>query len=263
MATTIHPLACVEEGAQFGADVEIGAFAYIGGQVTLGDGCKVHHHGTVEGHTVLGPACEVFPYTAIGTKTQDLKFSGGTPGLTVGARNQFREYVTIHGGTKDGHHTILGDDNVILAYSHVAHDCVVGNRLIMSSHAAFAGSVTVGNHVNIAWGSGVHQFGRVGDHAMIGAMTKTVQDVLPYMIADGIPAVIHTYNKIGLTRAGFSTEAISRIKAAFKLIYRSGLNRSQALEQLRARPDAGEPELAAIIEFAATSKRGLCSGVRG
>lgn len=260
MPASIHPTAVVESGAQLADGVEIGAFAYIGADVTLGERCRVHHHATVEGFTVLGAECEVFPYAAIGTKTQDLKFSGGNPGLRAGERNVFREYVTVHGGTKDGNNTVLGDDNVILAYSHIAHDCVVGNRMIMSSQAALAGSCTIGDHVNIAWGTGVHQFCRVGSHAMIGGMSKTVQDVLPFMIADGNPALIRGYNKVGLARHGFSDEAMARIKAAYKTIYRAGLNRTQAFAALSAQPDADTPELKAIIEFAAATKRGLCSG---
>ena len=263
MTARIHPTAIVEDGARFGADVEVGAYAYIGADVTLGDGCRVHHHATIEGITVLGPQCEIFPYAAIGTKTQDLKFSGGKPGLRVGARNVFREYVTVHGGTKDGHNTILGDDNVILAYSHVAHDCVVGNKMIMSSQVAVAGSCIVGDFVNIAWGTGVHQFCQVGSYCMIGGMAKTAQDVLPYMIADGNPALIRGYNKVGLTRNGFSAEAIARIKGAYKTIYRSGMNRTQAFAALAAQPDADTPEIQAILKFAAASKRGLCSGPAG
>lgn len=260
MAAKIHPTAIIEDGATLGNDVEIGPYSYIGGKVALGDGCRIHHHATVEGLTFLGPQCEVFPYASIGTKTHDLKFKGGTPGLRIGARNVFREYSSIHGATKDGDFTIIGDDNVVLAYSHIAHDCVVGNHLVMSAQAALAGHVVLGDHVNIAWGSAMHQFCRVGSYAMLGGMGKLLHDVPPYMIADGYPAVIRGYNKVGLERNGFTAEQIERIRAIYKILYRSGLNRSQALEALAARPDAASAEIVAVREFAAASQRGLCSG---
>lgn len=260
MPARIHPTAIIEDGAVLGAEVEVGAYAYVGPQVTLGDGCRIHHHATVEGLSFFGPQCEVFPYAAIGTKTHDLKYAGGTPGLRVGARNVFREYVTVHAATKDGEFTILGDDNVILAYSHIAHDCIVGSHLVMSSQAALAGHVVLGDHVNVAWGTGMHQFCRVGSFAMVGAMSKLVQDVPPFLIADGNPAVIRGFNKVGLERNGFTPGQIDRIKSIYKILYRSGLNRSQALEQLASRPDAESAEIAAVRQFAAASERGLCSG---
>ena len=138
MAAQIHPTAIIEPTVSLGADVVVGAYAYVGGAARIGDGTVIHHHATVEGNTVLGRQCEVFPYAAIGTKTHDLKFRGGEPGLRAGDRNVFREYVTVHSATKDGDFTVLGDDNVILAYSHVAHDCVIGNHLVMSSQSALA-----------------------------------------------------------------------------------------------------------------------------
>ncbi len=260
MASKIHPTAIIEDGAKLGSDVAIGAYAYVGGQVTLGDGCVVQHHATVDGLTFMGPLCEVFPYAAIGGKTHDLKFKGGTPGVKIGARNVFREYVTVHAATKDGEFTVLGDDNVILAYSHIAHDCIVGNHLVMSSQSALAGHVVLGDHVNVAWGTGMHQFCRVGSFAMVGAMSKLVQDVAPFLIADGIPAVIRGFNKVGLERNGFGPEQIDRVKAIYKTLYRSGLNRTQALEQLAARADADSAEIVAVRQFAAASERGLCGG---
>ncbi|MFM7209696.1 MAG: acyl-ACP--UDP-N-acetylglucosamine O-acyltransferase, partial [Verrucomicrobiota bacterium] len=183
MAARIHPTAIVEPGARLGADVEVGAYAFVGADVTLGDRTKVLHHATVEGRTETGPDCEVHPYALIGGRTQDLKARPGRPGLRIGARNVFREYVSVHLGTQEGEWTVLGDDNVLLAYSHVAHDCVIGNHLVMSSHSAVAGHVHVGDHVNIGWNAGIHQFCRIGDHAMVAACSKCVQDVPPFVIA--------------------------------------------------------------------------------
>jgi UDP-N-acetylglucosamine acyltransferase len=260
MASQIHPTAIVEPGVQLGADVIIGAYAYLGGRTAIGDGTVIHHHATVEGNTVLGRQCEVFPYAAIGTKTHDLKFRGGAPGLRAGDRNVFREYVTVHAATNDGEFTVLGNDNVILAYSHVAHDCVVGDRLVMSSQSALAGHVIVQDHVNIGWGTGLHQFCRVGAHAMLGGMSKVVQDVPPFMIVDGNPAVVRSINKVGLERNGFSPAQVDRVKHIHRILFREGLNRAQALEKLQADPDAASAEFQRMLAFANSSERGMTPG---
>jgi UDP-N-acetylglucosamine acyltransferase len=258
MAGTIHPLAIIEPGAELGIDVVVGAYAFVGARARIGDGCTLHHHATVDGLTTLGEKCEVFPYACLGLKTQDLKFKGGLPGTRIGARNVFREFVTVHAATNDGDFTVIGDDNLLLAYVHVAHDCVVGNHLIASNNAGLAGHVVIDDHVVIGAYGGLHQFSRVGRHAMVGGMSKVVQDVPPYFIADGNPAVIRGVNKIGLERAGFSPEQFERVKGAYRILYRSGLNRSQALDQLKARPDAASEEIAAFVQFAAASERGFC-----
>jgi UDP-N-acetylglucosamine acyltransferase len=260
MAAQIHPTAIVEPGVQLGADVVVGAYAYLGGTAVIGDGTVVHHHATVEGNTVLGRQCEVFPYAAVGTRTHDLKYRGGSPGLRVGDRNVFREYVTVHAATKDGEFTVLGNDNVILAYSHVAHDCVVGDHLIMSSQSALAGHIVVQDHVNIGWGTGLHQFCRVGAYAMLGGMAKVVQDVPPFMIVDGNPAVVRSINKVGLERSGFSADQIERVKQIHRILFRDGLNRAQAIEKLQAHPAAASAEFQRMLAFAAASERGMMSG---
>jgi len=255
MASTIHPTAIVESGSKIGQNVTIGAYAFIGADVTLADGCTIHHHATVEGFTQLGPDCEVFPYALIGGRTQDLKARPGKPGLKVGARNIFREYTSVHSGTQEGEWTILGDNNVLLAYSHIAHDCVIGNNVVISSHSAVAGHVHVGDHVNIAWNAGIHQFCNIGDYAMIAACSKCVQDVPPYMIADGNPAETKMVNIVGITRAGFSPEEIASAKNLFKLFYRDGLNTSQAIEKAQAEKKNRITEN--FIAFAQATKRGL------
>lgn len=260
MPRNIHPTAIVEPGARLGADVSIGAYAYVGSQVELGDGCVLHHHAAVEGRTVLGRQCEVFPFTCIGTKTHDLKYAGGDPGLRIGDRNVFREYVSVHGATKADGFTVIGDDNTLLAYSHVAHDCVVGNRLVMSAQSALAGHVVVDDHVNIGWGTGVHQFCRVGAYAMLGAMSKIVQDVPPFVIADGNPAIARSINKIGVERNGFTPERVDAVKQTFRLLYRAGLNRAQALDALRQHELAASAEFQLVLDFAAKSDRGFVAG---
>ena len=260
MASSIHPTAIIEPTVQLGADVTVGAYAYLGGTAVVGDGTVIHHHGTVEGNTVLGRQCEVFPYAAVGTKTHDLKFRGGNPGLRIGDRNVFREYVTVHFATKDGNNTVLGNDNVILAYSHIAHDCVISNHLVMSSQSALAGHVKVDDHVNVGWGAGVHQFCHVGAYAMLGAMSKVVQDVPPFFIADGNPAVIRSLNKVGLERCGFTPEQVERVKQIYRILFREGLNRGQAMERLQQHPQSGSEEFQRVLAFAAASERGLMPG---
>ena len=262
MASQIHPTAIIEPEVELGADVIVGAYAFIGGRDVIGDGSVVHHHATVEGRTVLGRQCEVFPYAAVGTKTHDLKFQGGDPGLRAGDRNVFREYVTIHAATKDGDFTVLGNDNVILAYSHVAHDCVIGDHLVMSSQSALAGHVIVQDHVNIGWGTGLHQFCRIGSHAMLGAMAKVVQDVPPFMIVDGNPAVVRSINKVGLERTGFDAAQLERVKQIYRILFREGLNRAQAIQKLTMHPDAASGEYQQMLAFAAASERGMVPGYR-
>jgi len=260
MATPIHPTAIVEPGVKLGRDVELGAYAYVGGTAVLGDGTRLHHHATVEGNTVLGKNCEVFPYACIGTKTQDLKFLGGNPGLRVGDRNVFREYVSVHAATNDGEFTRVGDGNTILAYSHVAHDCVLGSGIVMSNGAVLAGHVVIEDHVVIGGYGGVHQFCRVGAHAMVSAYAKLVQDLPPFFIADGVPATVRAFNKVGLERHGYTAAQLERVKQIYRIFYRDGLNRTQALEKLAAHPDVGTKEFERILAFARASTRGLAAG---
>lgn len=260
MGTQVHPTAIVENGARLGADVTVGAYAYVGAKVVLGDGCILHHHANVEGRTTIGNACEIFPFACIGTKTHDLKFKGGEPGLIVGDRNVFREYVSVHGGTKDGEFTRVGHDNVLLAYSHVAHDCIVGNHLVMSAQSALAGHVLVEDYVNIGWGAGIHQFCRLGTHSMLGAMSKIVQDVPPFLIADGNPAIARSINKVGLERHGFAAERLDAIKQAFRIFYRSGLNRSQAFEAMHHHALSSAADFQHFLNFVEKSERGVIAG---
>jgi UDP-N-acetylglucosamine acyltransferase len=262
MTANIHPTAIVEPGARLHAGVEIGAYAYVGGGVALGEGTRLHHHATVEGNTELGKNCEVFPYACVGGKTQDLKFTGGHPGLRIGDRNVFREYVSIHCATNDGDVTRLGCDNVLLATCHVAHDCVLGDHIVMSNGAVLGGHVVVEDHVIIGGYGGIHQFCRLGAYAMLSATAKLVHDLPPYFIADGTPAEVRAVNKVGLERNGFAAEQLDRVKQIYRILYREGLNRTQALEKLAAHPQAASAEFARMLAFAKSSDRGLAPGGR-
>jgi len=260
MSAKIHPTAIVEPTAELGEGVEIGALAFVGAGVRLGAGTKIYHHGTIEGNTVLGRECEVFPYACLGAKTQDLKYKGGNPGVRIGDRNVFREYVSVHAATNDGDFTVIGSDNLFLAYTHVAHECVLGNHIIMSNYAGLAGHVHVEDHALIAAYGGVHQFCRVGLHAMIGGAAKVVQDVPPFFIIDGSPATVRTINKVGLERCGYTPEQMNNIRQIFRILYREGLNRSQALERLESHASSGSAEFTHILNFARKSDRGLAPG---
>ena len=257
MAPDIHPTALIEQGAELDEGVIVGAYAYIGAQVKIAKGTVVMHHATVDGATTMGAGNEVYPYAYVGGKTHDLKYKGGVQRLQIGDRNVFREFTTVHCATTDDQITILGNDNLVLSYSHVAHECVIGNHLIMSSHAALGGHVIVGNHVNVGWGAGVHQFCRLGDHGMVGAASKVVQDVPPFTISDGNPAVARTINKVGLERAGFTKDEISLARRVFKTFYKDGLNRSQAIEKLRASEEIDSRVVKIFLNFTAESQRGL------
>lgn len=257
MATEIHPTAIIEKGAELDEGVVIGAYAYIGPRVKIAKGTKVMHHATVDGATDMGENNEVHSYAYVGGKTHDMKYKGGVQRLSIGSGNIFREFTTIHCATSEAQITSLGDHNLILAYSHVAHECTVGNHLVMSSHAALGGHVKIGDHVNIGWGSGTHQFCRIGDYAMVGAASKVVQDVPPYMISDGNPAAVRTPNKVGLVRAGFSQDDISAIRQIFKAFYKDGLNRSQATEKLEQAGIADLEIVEKYLSFMKSSERGL------
>ncbi len=257
MATEIHPTAIIEPGAELDEGVIVGAYAYIGAQVRIAKGTEVMHHATVDGATTMGKDNEVHPYAYVGGKTHDLKYQGGCPGLQVGNGNVFREFTTVHCATKEGTHTVVGDRNLLLAYSHIAHECIVGNHMVMSSHAALGGHVQIGDRVNIGWGAGLHQFCRVGDYAMVGAASKVVQDVPPYMIADGNPAMVRTTNKIGLERVGFTPADINLVRRVFKTFYKEGLNRRQAAEKLSAEMADENEIVKTFLAFVKGSERGL------
>ena len=256
MSVKIHPSAIVEKGAQLGDGVLVEAFAYIASTVSIGDATVIRHHSSVEGNTTLGKQNLVAPYACLGGLTQDLKYKGGVVGLTIGDNNQFREYVTVHSATMDQAKTKIGNHNVLLAYSHVAHDCTMGDYNVMSGNSALAGHVIIGNQINIAWSAGIHQFCQIGDYAMISACSKVVQDILPFMIADGNPASVRAVNKIGLQRNGFSEAEINDIKEIFKELYKSGKNRTQALDFLEKRFSENS-NYDQILRFIKNSNRGL------
>ena len=252
----IHPTAIVHPGARLGADCRIGPYCLVGERVVLGDRCHLHGHVVVDGHTTLGADNEVYPFVSLGLKTQDLKWKGGVTRVEIGDRNVFREYVSVHSATSDGGVTRVGSDNHFLANTHLAHDVQVGNRVIMSNLATLAGHVVVGDHAIIAGLAAVHQFCRIGRHAMVGGCSKLVQDVPPFMMADGNPAETRYINKVGLERAGFAPASIAVLAKAYKTLFRGGLTLEAALARLEE-DRAAHAELGELVDFIRASQRGI------
>ncbi|MDA7889612.1 acyl-ACP--UDP-N-acetylglucosamine O-acyltransferase [Akkermansiaceae bacterium] len=254
---SIHPSAIISPDAQIGKNVEIGPFCVVEGNVTLGDNCKLHSHVVIHGQSKIGNNNEFFPFAAIGIKSQDLKYAGEPTALEVGDRNVFRENVTIHRGTHEKLPTRIGNDNLILAYAHVAHDCQIANHNILSNNASLAGHVETEDYVIVSGLSGVHQFCRLGAHAIIGGMTKITQDIPPFTIIDGNPGQVRGINKIGLERRGFSEEDLRALKTAYKkLFFRKDLNLADAIASL-PEDAATHPRVKQLVDFIQTSKRGV------
>jgi len=252
----VHSTAVIHPGAQLGSGCEVGPYCVIGPHVILGAGCRLHAHVVIDGHTVLGVENEIFPFASIGLKTQDLKWKGGITRTQIGDRNTFRECVTVNSATGDGEVTVVGSNNHILAYCHLAHNVRLGNHIIMSNVGTLAGHVTIEDHAVIGGVVAIHQFCRVGTMSMIGGCSKVVQDVPPFMLADGNPAQTRTVNKVGLERRGVSEQAQAALKQAYKLLFREGLTISNALKRIEA--DLPKlPEIEQLVDFARTSERGL------
>ena len=254
--SNIHSTAIIQPGAQIDEGVVIGPYCVIGPHVKIGAGTVLQSHVVVDGHTTIGRDCQLFPFACIGMKTQDLKYAGGITYAEIGDQTVLREFSTVHTGTKDGEVTRIGRKCLIMAYCHVAHGCVVGNEVIMSNSSQLAGEAKVEDSAIIAGMVGVHQFCRIGTLAMIGGATKVRQDCPPYMITDGEQATVVGPNIVGLQRHGIPQETRSALKEAYRLIYREGLNRSQAMERIKYEvPDL--PEIRHLVEFYQQSTRGV------
>lgn len=252
----IHPTAVIHSRAQLGVDCEIGPHCVLGENVTLGDRCRLHSHVVVDGHTTLGCENEIFPFASIGLKTQDLKWKGGVTRTHIGDRNTFREYVTVNSATGDGEVTRVGAHNHFLAGCHLAHNVVVGDHVIISNLGTLGGHVVVEDYAVIGGLAAVHQFCRIGRMAFIGGCSKVVQDVPPYMLADGNPAETRTVNKVGLERNGVPEPAQAVLKQAYKMLFRDGLAVPNALERVEAELPA-LPEIRHLVGFIRSSARGI------
>ena len=253
----IDPRAIVSSRAELAADVTVGAYTVIDDDVRVGAGTWIGPHAVIKGPTTIGAANRIFQFASIGDAPQDLKYKGEPTRLEIGDRNVFREFTTMNRGTVTGGGvTVIGSDNLFMAYTHVAHDCHVGNKCVMANYATLGGHVSLGDWVIMGGYSGIHQFTKVGPHAFLGNNAAVTRDVPPYVMAVGSPAVPHSINSEGLKRRGFSEVQIRNLKNAYRVLYRSDLKLADALEELKSRV-ATQPELKIFVDFIGESTRSL------
>ena len=254
----IHPTAIVSPLAKLGQHVRVGPYCIIGPHVELGDECVLHSHVIIEGTSKIGSHNEFFPFAIIGGKSQDLKYAGEPTYLEIGDHNVFRENGTVHRGTTAEVPTRIGSHNYFLSYAHVAHDCQVGDHVILSNNATLGGHVSVDDYAIISGLCAVHQYCRIGRYSITGGCSKVVQDVPPFMIADGNSAVVRGLNIVGLQRRGFSEDQIRALKSAYKKLFlKKDGNLATAMSSLKATHTAADPQVAHLIEFIEASQRGV------
>ncbi len=261
MATNIHATAIVDRGAELASGVEVGPYAVIGAGVRIGENTRIGAHCVIEGPTEIGRDNQIYPHAALGAAPQDMKYRGEPTKLKIGDRNTIREFCTFNRGTvQDEGLTRVGDDNWVMAYVHLAHDVRVGHHCILANNATLAGHVHVGDWVIIGGLTGVHQFCRIGAHALTGFQSHVAQDVPPFMIVAGNPLAAHGFNIEGLRRRGFSRERIEGIKQMHRLLYRNGLTLAQAKEAIAARRgqvEGGDADIELMLGFLAEAQRGI------
>jgi UDP-N-acetylglucosamine acyltransferase len=268
LTTLIHPTAVIHPRAELHPSVQVGAYAVIGERVRVGPNTVIGHHVVLDGNTEIGARNQIFPGAAIGLEPQDLKYDGSLTLVQIGDDNTIREYVTINRATAAGEATIIGSGNLLMAYAHVGHNCVIEDQVIITNAVSIAGHVHIESNARLGGMVGIHQFVHIGRHAMIGAMSKLVRDVPPFMRVDGNPAYVRTLNQVGLQRAGIADEdnggTLRTLKKAFRLLYRSNLPFQQALEQLDLLPDSEHLQhLRQFLRMSQSSdRRGLTPGKR-
>jgi len=255
--TSIHPTAVVSPGARIGDDCFIGPYCIVGNEVQLGDGVRLESHCVIDGRTSIGTGTHVFPFVSIGLASQDLKYKGEPSETQIGARNNIREFVTIHRGTAGGGMlTKLGDDCLIMAQAHIAHDCLIGDGVIMANAATLAGHVVIEDRANIGAYSGIHQFCRVGKEAYIGGYSVVVKDALPFALTVGNHAKCYGLNITGMKRRGYPRATIDALHHAFHLLLSAKLNTSQAVDRIKSEITAS-PEVSYVLRFIDESNRGV------
>ena len=258
MSKNIHKTAIISPKAELAGNVYIGPYCIIGDNVKIGKGTKLISHVHIECNTEVGENCQIYPFTTIGFPPQDLKYKGEPTGVKIGNNNVIREYVTIHRASVSGDGwTTIGDNNFIMAYVHIAHDCRIGNSVILANLATLAGHVIVEDYVFIGGMVAIHQFTRIGAYAMVGGFSGVGQDIPPFTMASGARAKLYGLNTVGLKRRGFSEETINILKKAYKILFRDKLSLKEAIEKINQEiPDI--PEIRHLIEFIEANKRGIC-----
>ncbi|MDD5505013.1 MAG: acyl-ACP--UDP-N-acetylglucosamine O-acyltransferase [Candidatus Omnitrophica bacterium] len=252
----IHKTAIISKEAKIGDGVSIGPYAVVNGNAEIGAGTSIGAHCVIDEFTTIGRNCRIFSGAVIGSITQDKKFVNKKSFLTIGDNNIIREYATINRGTVENSRTLVGNNCLLMAYSHVAHDCAIGDNVIIANCGTLAGHVRLDNGAMIGGLAAAHQFTRVGTMAIVGGCSKVVQDIVPYAMADGHPAKVYTVNTLGLKRAGFDSGSISSLKQAFKIIFSLGLNTKNALSKIEKQL-APTKEITVLLDFIKGSKRGI------
>ncbi|CCO22042.1 acyl-ACP--UDP-N-acetylglucosamine O-acyltransferase [Maridesulfovibrio hydrothermalis] len=262
MPTVIHPSAIVDPGAQIGENVKIGPFCVVEDDTVIGDNCTLDSYVQIKSFTSMGKGNAVHSSAVIGGAPQHLAYKGEKTTVEIGDNNIFREFVTIHRGIANGPgRTLIGNECMLMAYVHVAHDCNLSDHVIMANASSLAGHVQVGKHVTIGGMSGIHQFVRIGEYAFLGGMSGFAKDLPPYMLATGVRGVLHGPNSIGLRRHGFNSKTCMAIKKAYRIIFRSGLTREESLEMAESELSS-VPEVMNLINFVRSSERGICPADR-
>jgi len=253
----IHPTALVSSSAELHEEVQVGPYSIIGPDVHIGRGTEIGAHAVIKGPATIGEDNRIFQFATIGEDPQDKKYDGEPTRLEIGDRNTFREYCSVHRGTaQETGVTTIGNDNLLMAYIHIAHDCVLADNIIMSNNATLAGHVIVDDYVIFSGFSGVHQFCRIGAHSFLGGFTAVTKDVLPYVIVSGQPTAVRGINSEGLKRRGFNADQLKNLKDAYRILFRSGLRLAEATEQLtKLSPD--KPEVQVLVDFLQKSERSI------
>ncbi|MBN1931219.1 MAG: acyl-ACP--UDP-N-acetylglucosamine O-acyltransferase [Desulfobacterales bacterium] len=253
----IHPTAIIDPKAEIDSNVQIGPYSIIQGNVFIGSGTVIGSHVVIDQYVTIGKDCRIFQYAAIGAAPQSLKFQGEKTYVKIGRGSILREFVTVHRGTQfGGGITEVGEENFLMAYTHIAHDCKTGRNVVMANNATLAGHITIGNYATIGGLVAIHQFVRIGDYAFVGGKAAVVKDIPPYVIAAGDRARLHGLNSVGLKRHGFSQSTLSLLKKTYRIIFRIGLTLNEALERVVAEVEQ-TPEVVNFINFIKASQRGM------
>jgi len=254
---SIHPTAIVDPKAELDSDVQVGPYAIIREDVSIGSGSQIGSHAVIEPFVSIGRDCRIFQFASIGATPQSLKFEGEKTYVKIGRGSIIREFVTIHRGTGfGGGITEVGEQNFLMAYTHIAHDCKTGRMVVMANNATLAGHITIGDFATVGGLTAIHQFVKVGDYAFIGGKSAVVKDIPPFVIAAGDRARLHGMNTVGLKRHGFTQSTINELKKVYRIIFRIGLTRNEALERVKAEVEQ-IPEVVKFLEFIQSSQRGI------
>ena len=253
----IHATAIIDSKAELDTNVEVGPYSIIRQNVSIGAGTVIGSHVVIEPYVTIGQDCHIFQHAAIGAAPQSLKFEGEKTDVKIGRGTTIREFVTVHRGTEfGGGLTEVGEENFLMAYTHIAHDCITGKKVIFANNATLAGHIVVGDHATIGGLVAIHQFVRIGDYAYVGGKSAVVKDIPPYVIASGDRAKLHGLNSVGLKRQGFSQETLFLLKKAYRIIFRIGITLNEAIERVKAEVEQ-VPEVVNLIDFIKSSRRGI------